>query len=68
MSILYFDNECKEGLTLQEVNDIREKALRLTEKSMHPRYQFVINDLFKAANALANEMKFDDMRSDQNSV
>ena len=68
MSILYFDNDCKEGLTLQEVKDIREKALRLVEQSMHPRYQLVVNDLFKAANALANEMKLDEMRSHNNSV
>lgn len=65
MSILYYDNECRDGLTIEQVEQIRESALKLMDKNMHPRYQLVVNDLFKASNALMNEMTLDAARSFQ---
>lgn len=68
MSILYFNAECNEGLTLEEVQAIRDASLRLVDNQMHPRYQMAVNDLFKASNALMNEMKLDEMKSFSGSI
>jgi hypothetical protein len=63
MSILYYDNTCTDGLTLEEVTKIRESALNLVYQNMHPRYHYAVVDLFKAANALMNEMKLQEKNS-----
>lgn len=66
--MLYFDSKCEEGWTIEDVEKIREGSLKLVRQDMHPRYDLVVKDLFKAANALMNEMKMDESRSSQISI
>jgi hypothetical protein len=67
-NMLYFDSKCNEGWNIEDVEKIRESALRLVYQNMHPRYDLVVKDLFKASNALLNEMKLDQSRSFSTSI
>lgn len=61
--MLYFDSKLNEGWNIEDVEKIRDSALRLVYQDMHPRYALVAQDLFKASNALLNEMKMDESKS-----